>query len=449
VGLKRVGEGWRQSARARQWRSGWLSVALMSAVLVPLSAPAGGSSPSGAAQQLPRSDCTPASVPAAQADGGLDRTFASEVGPGWVGGDATYSTELPDGREDFVFSDTLIGTAGVDGNADISGIAHNSELYGSLSGLRANYAGTFATPQPLIPDDSADGDQWQVAATYVENGSQLVFVNEFAPTGGMYTTFTGRSGIAVMTIGQGHAPSYRAVVTVPTDPQTQWGNAAVQDGRYTYVYGSVSASPGTFSGMKLARVRRGATLDARAWQYWNGMSFVTGEDHALTIPTGNELTGVVAQDGTTGYAAVSIPASVFTDTTVDLSFACSPEGPWTAPVSVYSIPQVGISHQIAYMPTFHTELSGDDGLVISYNVNTTDGLTPLDENIHGYQPHFVLLRHCAWGRSTDPPPAETPEAPMPLLFPLATAGLIAGVVIVRRRRARRAPARQDSAGMAR
>jgi hypothetical protein len=422
---------------------------VMLATLVGPGALAAGSSPRMVAQQQQGADCTPTTEPAPRVDHGLDQTFASEVGPGWVGGDATYSTELPDGSEDFVFSDTLIGTAGVDGSADISGIAHNSELYGSLSGLRANYAGTVAAPGPLIPDGNGDGDQWQVASTYVENGSQLVFVNEFAPTGGMFTTFAGRSGIAVLTIGQGRAPSYRSIVTVPTDSQTQWGNATMQDSRYTYVYGTVGAIPGTFSGMKVARVRRGASLDMSAWQYWNGSNWVAGEAHARTIPTVNELTGVVAQGGTMGYAAVSIPASVFTDTTVDLSFACSPEGPWTAPVAVYSIPQVGIAHQIAYMPTFHTEISGGDGVVISYNVNTTDGLPPLHKDIHGYQPHFVLLRHCAWGRSTDPPPAETPEAPDPFLFPLAGAALIAGIFAVRRRRARRATTRHGDAGMTR
>jgi hypothetical protein len=52
---------------------------------------------------------------------------------------------------------------------------------------------------------------------------------------------------------------------------------------------------------------------------------------------------------------------------------------------------VGLPGQIAYTPTFHSELSRPDVSVISYNVDTTDGLSPLEADIHGYQPRFVLL----------------------------------------------------------
>ena len=48
--------------------------------------------------------------------------IASESGPGWIGGDATYSTELPNGQEAFVFSDTMIGTARVERIGDDHGL---------------------------------------------------------------------------------------------------------------------------------------------------------------------------------------------------------------------------------------------------------------------------------------------------------------------------------------
>jgi hypothetical protein len=389
-------------------------------------------------------DCTPVSAPAARADGALDGVFSDQLGPGWVGGDAAYSTELPNGREAFVFSDTLIGTAEPDGTATFSGFAHNSELVGWLPRLRADYGGTFAAPQPLIPDSDGNGDQWQVGATYVEHGEQLVFVNEFSPQAGPFELFTGRVGIAVLRLPRYGAPTFSSIVPLASDPLTQWGNAVLQDNGYTYVYGSVSdTSTGAFSGMKVARVPRGASLLTGEWRYWNGASWVAGEESAVTIPTVNEFTGVVTQDGVMGYEAVSIPAGVLADTTVDLSYSCSPVGPWSAPVSVYSIPQIqGLSGQIAYIPTFHSELSQPDVSVISYNVDTTDGLSPLQEDIHGYQPRFVLLRSRPW--SGDPvPPAETPEAPVPLVLPALAAFLMVGVYAMRRRRLHRQAARHN------
>jgi len=380
-------------------------------------------------------DCTPPSAPVARADSALDRVFSDQLGPGWIGGDATYSTELPNGQEAFVFSDTLIGTATPDGSATFSGLAHNSELFGRLPRLRADYGGTFASPQPLIPDSNGNVDQWQVSATYIEHGEQLVFVNEFSPQAQPFELFTGRVGIAVLRFIRHGTPSFSSMVPLASDPLTQWGNAIVQDHQYTYVYGSESnTSTGVFSGMKVARVPHGASLHTNEWQYWNGAGWVAGEENAETIPTVNELTGVMTQDGSMGYEAVSMPQGVVTGTTVDLSYSCSPEGPWSAPVPVYSVPQIqGLPGQVAYIPTFHPELSRPDVPVISYNVDTTDGLSPLQEDIHGYQPRFVLLRSRL--RSVDSgPPAQTPEVPVPLVLPALAALLMVGVVAMSRRR---------------
>jgi hypothetical protein len=102
---------------------------------------------------------------------------------------------------------------------------------------------------------------------------------------------------------------------------------------------------------------------------------------------------VTTQQGGSGYVAVSIPVSFWDDTNVDLSYACSPAGPWSTPVPVYTIPQVSqFPDEIAYIPTFHPELSGS-GLVISYNINSLDGLNALEQNIHLYQPQFLELNN--------------------------------------------------------
>ena len=94
-------------------------------------------------------------------------------------------------------------------------------------------------------------------------------------------------------------------------------------------------------------------------------------------------------DGEGGFLAVSVPGSVLTDTTVDLS-ACSPAGPWSTPIPVYTIPQITeYSNEIAYMPTFHTEISSPGDLVVSYNIDTLNGLSASEQNVHDYQPQFL------------------------------------------------------------
>jgi hypothetical protein len=299
---------------------------------------------------------------------------------------------LPDGHEAFVFSDTVIGRARPNGLASITGLAHNSELVGTLAHLTSDYGGTFRSPRPLIPDSRGHRRQWQVASTYVENGEQLVFVNEFVPHIGPFERFTGRSAIAVLSLSPDGTPTLQSTTSLAGGSLDQWGNAVLHDASYTYVYGSVGGrTAGTFYGMKVARVPQGRSLHLRSWRYWNGSSWVAGEAHAVTIRTGNELTGVMTQKGRVGYEAVSIPG-IRAGGTVDLSYSCSPQGPWSTPTPVYSIPQVRrLYDEIAYIPRFHPELSGNTGIVVSFNLDTLEGLSPLAKDIHAYQPQFLRI----------------------------------------------------------
>ncbi|MGP0030373.1 MAG: hypothetical protein ACLPVF_07695 [Acidimicrobiales bacterium] len=370
------------------------SALLLGTVVASVGAGGGGVQAAQSRIDLLAADCAPSTPPAASADTSVDAAISGQLGPGWIGGDTTYSTELPDGQEAFDFADTLIGTSQSSGRATLTGMVQNSELIGDLPDLNGDYAGTYRTPRPLIPDTLDPDDQWQVAATYVENDRQLVFVNEFAPVSGSpYNRFTGRSGIAVLSVPTGGSPTLISITLIPTDPTTRWGDAVTQDPFYTYVYGVDSdTSTGDFYGMKLARVPRGDTLVSSDWQYWNGSGWAGGEASAATIPTTNELTGVALQTSEIGYIAVSIPGELGRDKTVDVSFACSPEGPWSTPVPVYTIPEISEYHdEIAYIPTFHPELSGQGDLVVSYNVDTTDGLTALQQDVHAYQPRFLEL----------------------------------------------------------
>ena len=52
-------------------------------------------------------------LPAAPSAATIDSTFdgyATQNGPGWTGGDGTYSLALPDGTNLFMWSDSYIGT---------------------------------------------------------------------------------------------------------------------------------------------------------------------------------------------------------------------------------------------------------------------------------------------------------------------------------------------------
>ena len=331
-------------------------------------------------------DCAPSALPTATADSSLDTLFADQTGPGWVGGDIAYSTALPNGQEAFVFGDSLIGTADAAGAASLTGLARGSEMVGAMPNLATDIAGTYAAPQPLIPVVAPAW--WQPAATYMENGQQLIFVNEFDPVqGSLFDTFSGTSGIAVMSLSSG-GPEFSSLTPLPTDPVTQWGVAMTQSGGYDYIYGeSYNTSTSVWYGMKLARVPVGSSLDTGQWTYWNGSAWVTGEANAVAGPV-PLITGIIPLEGG-GFMGIGTGGSGQT-MHVTVTFACSPPGPWSYPQDIASIPEVSTyPDEVAYMAMFHPEISASGQLVVSYSINSLDGMSALKQDDHQYQPRFI------------------------------------------------------------
>jgi hypothetical protein len=334
----------------------------------------------------------PASAVANQA---LDNVFALQQGPGWIGGDSAYSTVLRDGREAFVFADSYIGTAQSDGVPSFTGLAHSTELVGTMNALTSDYGGTFSVPLPLIPDIYDPSAIWEPLATYTQGNDQLIFVNEYkGPPGILSLHYTGRSGIAVMSVPSNGLPKLESVTLLPDDPIITWGSAVVEDGRYLYAYGAdISGAKHAVTGMEIARVPVNDSLDLKSWTFWNGSKWVAGASNAVVLQTTNDLTGVVANPDGKGFIGVSVPWGVFNDKTVDLSYSESPQGPWSAPQPVYTIPEITqYRGEMAYFPTFHTELSSSpDQLVVSYNIDTDVGYPVLEQDIHSYQPRFITI----------------------------------------------------------
>jgi hypothetical protein len=77
---------------------------------------------------------------------------------------------------------------------------------------------------------------------------------------------------------------------------------------------------------------------------------------------------------------------------VYLTFACLPIGPWSTPQSVYTIPETAKDpNELAYMSTFHPEISDHGDVVTSYSLNSLDGLSALRKDDHRYQPRFIQV----------------------------------------------------------
>ena len=276
-----------------------------------------------------------------------------------------------------------------------TGFVHSSELVGTLPHLESDYGGTYSDAKALISDTFDPEGIWEPLSTYALGDSQMVFVNEYkGPPGILTLRYTGRSGIAVMAVHAGGLPALSSVTPLPEDPVTTWGSATLTSGGFRYVFGAVIDGPHySTTGMKVARVPLGQSLNIGLWTYWNGSQWVKGEANAVSVPTENDLTGVVANPNGSRFIAVSVPWGVFLDTKVELSYATNPQGPWTTPQPVYNIPEIHeYAGEGAYFPSFHPELStNSDQLVVSYNLDTDQGYSVLERDIRSYQPRFLTI----------------------------------------------------------
>ena len=81
-------------------------------------------------------------------------------------------------------------------------------------------------------------------------------------------------------------------------------------------------------------------------------------------------------------------------------YAAQPQGPWTGPVFVYQTPESRQPGQLfTYNAKIHPGLTDEDGLLVSYDVNSlapaTDPLSAL-VTADSYRPRFIRVK-LQWG----------------------------------------------------
>ena len=192
---------------------------------------------------------------AAASDTAFTNTFASLSGSGWVGGDGTNSVALPDGRDCWLFSDTITATS----PAGLT-VAHNSIV---VTG--GQHPQVIANP---MPQPAPDAFYWAGAAR-VQRTQVWEIAQRIVQTGpGLWDFHFAGNYLAKINISDWTLTSITPLTTTIGGP-INWGVAILDYGPYTYIYGS--ESQGLSSWMHVARVPKGR-LDAR-WSYYTGLGW--------------------------------------------------------------------------------------------------------------------------------------------------------------------------------
>ena len=348
--------------------------------------------------------CTLPSNPTA---GTIDSTFDGYVtqnGPGWTGGDGTYSLLLPDGTDLWMWSDSYIGTVNATTRLRSSDLfsAHNSlTILNQSTGSWTTVGYPPSVTSHFVPKNTKD---W-----FWQGGSYLV-----PQTGGGYQIkiflleWTGAFKLVGHSVATLSWPSLSTVsITSVSGLNTtlEWGTKILHSGNYYYIYGM--KDPGTNTKTPyLARTTSINNLtNASQWQFWNAAQskWMSGESNATA------MTGVAAVTPEYSVDAMTYNGGTFYLMTgmdplnpayplwknVTTWYSCSPQGPWSNKTTVYAAPEAGANGcktgtLVTYNAKAHMEFTNSNGILMSYNVNANNGTDLVCAN--DYMPRFVRVK---------------------------------------------------------
>jgi len=333
-------------------------------------------------------------------------TDYGDSGAGWTGGDSTWSSPLPDGRELFAFSDSFLGPISPPGRPPDAAFVHNSLVVRDGAGRWSTVVGgTADRPAALVaPADPAHWF-WLGAATYLD-GVLQVPLTEWRPTGPgpLDFAFVG-SALARFDPRDLRVPS--SVTPLPRSRGIAWGQWVQPAGGFSYVYGV--EYDGDRKYLHVARVA-GGDLRQQFW-YWTGRGWSASEADSSRVTDGISGEFSVHPVRAGAYLLITMGGgAAFSDRIVG-RLAPSPVGPFGPATTLYVTPESGRAGSYhdpdvyTYNAHAHPEYSTPSTLVVSYNVNSIDAAPGGDvyRRVSLYRPRFVVVK-LRWSGPGDAPP---------------------------------------------
>jgi len=412
----------------------------------------------------PEQETAPLSVTVSE-DNSFNQLF-KRCGPGWTGGDSTYSTALSPTQVLWLFSDTFIGPVSRTGKRNPDGelfvqgntLVLQDKTSGALTTyLRKSVRKTVGDEEEtqslptftLSPYDASHcpgenfaqknnaramfqpphcpSDQhcyYWGGALVVDNGQLTTFLQLMEQTGAGVFDFAWRgSAIATLPLDK-IATAEPAYINAPNNGVSYGGAIISAQDNYTYIYG-MREEPAdnticTGHCIHIARAPRNKLAQPEEWRYWGEKPSSPGhydwiEKAEESVPMAGK-TGPAAAPQTQdqlGASRVShcgalpecyvIIAHHYTggaSENILAWYAAQPQGPWAGPVFVYQTPESRQPGQLfTYNAKIHPEFTTEDGLLVSYDVNSlapaTDPLSAL-VTAGSYRPRFIRVK-LHWG----------------------------------------------------
>lgn len=331
--------------------------------------------------------CRPAAAqaPLAAPDEAFDRLF-TRSDDGWTGGDGTSSVLLPDGRTVWIFGDTFLGGVKPDrSRGPESRLVSNSFVLQDRQSLATLHGGSASEPAPLISPPEEGAWYWP-AAGVVEEAELRVFLWKFRRTGpGAWDwawTGTDAGSFSLSSL------RFESLSRAPSENAVMYGSAVLEEGAYTYVYGTEDLKSAKFA--HVARAARGRVLGP--WEFYSGAGWSSDPGTSARILSGVANQYSVIRLGMQ-YLLITMDNAEAFGSEVIAYRSRDPWGPWLDRTPCYKAPEAS-AEIITYNAQAHPQHWDSSGLLVSYNVNILGGFEELMENADNYRPRFIRLNTC-------------------------------------------------------
>jgi len=311
---------------------------------------------------------------------------------GWAEADGTYSTPIPGGCDAWLFNDTFLGPVNADESLPSSArFIHNSLVLASphtgqplttITGGAAGNPQSLVGPTPNPPTPSGSDPYWFWNTDgIVDQGKLYVFESQIGPTSAPPPFNFGQTGMQIASFS---LPGLHLESLTPTygGSSISWGVQLLRLGPWIYIYGQEGVYLNKY--VHLARVKASDPLGP--WEFYTGSGWSPDES-----ASGRLLDQVGASYSVTPVNGHFVLATTdpFLNPQIYLYTAPSPTGPFTGKQRIYTAPE-GTGSTYTYNVAAHPELSGQNQLILSYNVNSFN-LADLYNNTNNNRARFITV----------------------------------------------------------
>lgn len=319
----------------------------------------------------------------------FDRKFQM-YGPGFTGGDGTYSVPLPDGRTVWIFGDTFIGEVTPELTRKKTNPLYIRNCFVVQDGTQMT---TLHQGKPeefnsmVIPNEVKEGfktelDIWFWPGDgFIHNNKLNVFMSKFHQAEeGMWGFEFVESVLVEFSL-----PDFKEVkrTKIPSSKQSgiHFGHAIFETDDYLYIYGLKN---------KQAYAARTEYNDITSdWEYFDGTNWI--DDITLIGPMadidGSEQFSIVKLRDKYVYITQSGGLS----RKVNSLLSDTPYGPWQNKQILFETPIPFENKDLfTYNALAHPQFTKDDELLISYNTNSMK-LEDHFVNAGIYRPRFMRI----------------------------------------------------------